>query len=110
MYNSVLYQHNHVYNLPIYFCGSQCIKMLVSCTKIHSSLNCFLQKYGTFANRARRAFEIFTGAGMAMNGVRTCGDYMFSGHTATVTLLNFFVTECKYFICCFGGNSAKNNV
>ena len=52
----------------------------------------------------KRAFEIFTGAGMAMNGVRTCGDYMFSGHTATVTLLNFFVTECKLFLRLFLNN------
>ena len=35
------------------------------------------------------------GFGMALQGVRSCGDYMFSGHTCVVTMLNFFVTECK---------------
>ena len=53
------------------------------------------QLYGDIWTRLSRAFEIFFGVGMSVNGVRTCGDYMFSGHTVSVTLLNFFITECK---------------
>lgn len=44
----------------------------------------------------RRTLEIATGFGMTLQGVRTCGDYMFSGHTVCITMLNFFISECKY--------------
>ena len=44
-----------------------------------------------------KALEIWRGFGMNVQGVRTCGDYMFSGHTVTMTMLNFFITECIYY-------------
>lgn len=46
--------------------------------------------------RISRAYTIWSGLGMSIRGVRTCGDYMFSGHTVALTTLNFFITECEY--------------
>ncbi|XP_047986367.1 ceramide phosphoethanolamine synthase-like [Leguminivora glycinivorella] len=46
-----------------------------------------------WGRRLRQAYDIWSGAGMSVRGVRTCGDYMFSGHTVALTLLNFFITE-----------------
>ena len=46
--------------------------------------------------RIQQAYLIWQGGGMSIQGVRTCGDYMFSGHTVVLTLMNFFITECKF--------------
>ena len=45
--------------------------------------------------RLTRTFEIWKKFGMSLQGVSSCGDYMFSGHTAIITIFNFFITECK---------------
>lgn len=54
-----------------------------------------LQTYDDTFAKIERALAIWSGFGMTLAGVQTCGDYMFSGHTVVITMLNFFVTECK---------------
>ena len=53
------------------------------------------QRYGDWYTRLQRTFEIWQGMGMSLQGVRSCGDYMFSGHTSVITMLTFFITECR---------------
>nr|VZH89365.1 unnamed protein product [Spirometra erinaceieuropaei] len=59
----------------------------------HLSTECRPFVFHSFSERLLRAAEIFLGLGMTLRGVRTCGDYIFSGHTAVITMLNFFITE-----------------
>lgn len=62
-----------------------------------------LETFEAIGIRISRAYTIWSGLGMSIQGVRTCGDYMFSGHTVALTTLNFFITECKYL-----NNSSKS--
>jgi len=72
----------------------RCITMLITSLSVPGiHLECAGRVYGDFDTRFRQAFTILAGLGMSVRGVRTCGDYMFSGHTVSVTLLNHFITE-----------------
>lgn len=48
-------------------------------------------------SKISQAYTIWKNAGLSIRGVRTCGDYMFSGHSVVLTMLNFFITECNYY-------------
>merc|ERR1719300_1168431 len=72
----------------------RCFTMLITSLSVPGvHLDCKPRPYGSWASRLHEAYIIWSGAGMSLQGVRTCGDYMFSGHTVSLTLLNFFITE-----------------
>jgi len=72
----------------------RCVTMLLTSLSVPGvHLDCKPRPYATWANRLYNAYIIWSGAGLSMKGVRTCGDYMFSGHTVSLTLINFFITE-----------------
>lgn len=72
----------------------RCVTMLITSLSVPGKhLDCSPRPYGDIWNKLYNAYVIWTGAGMTLQGVRTCGDYMFSGHTVALTLLNFFITE-----------------
>jgi len=72
----------------------RCVTMLITSLSVPGKhLKCTSRPYENWLERLSQAFMIWQGGGMSIQGVRTCGDYMFSGHTVTLTLLNFFITE-----------------
>ncbi|KAJ8920876.1 hypothetical protein NQ315_015669 [Exocentrus adspersus] len=80
----------------------RCVTMLITSLSVPGAhLQCQPRNYPTqgslrfsdLAKKLSQAYVIWRGAGMSIQGVRTCGDYMFSGHTVALTMLNFFITE-----------------
>ncbi|XP_072159026.1 sphingomyelin synthase-related protein 1 [Bemisia tabaci] len=81
----------------------RCITMLITSLSVPGThLECNPRTYAYDENenifmdimrKVKQAYIIWRGAGMSIQGVRTCGDYMFSGHTVALTMLNFFITE-----------------
>ncbi|XP_043650912.1 sphingomyelin synthase-related 1 [Drosophila teissieri] len=82
----------------------RCVTMLITSLSVPGThLQCSQKDFaiddpnvdmvGALIIRMSRAYRIWSGLGMSIQGVRTCGDYMFSGHTVALTLLNFFITE-----------------
>ncbi|XP_068744306.1 sphingomyelin synthase-related protein 1-like [Montipora capricornis] len=97
----VMFFHKHrliVVRRMAALCGTvfllRCVTMFVTSLSVPGiHLECSGKLYGDTWAKIQRAFVILFGFGLSVNGVRTCGDYMFSGHTVTITLLNFFISE-----------------
>ena len=53
------------------------------------------QDFVTIGVRLKKATLIFVGQGMSSFGVKTCGDYLYSGHTCTLVLATHFINECE---------------
>ncbi|CAF3196640.1 unnamed protein product [Rotaria socialis] len=70
------------------------ITMLVTSLSVPGPhLECTPLQYGTTREIFTRWLQIFLFQGLSIHGIRSCGDYMFSGHTVMLTLLNHCITE-----------------
>eukprot|EP01116_Phalansterium_solitarium_P025652 TRINITY_DN9911_c0_g1_i1.p1 TRINITY_DN9911_c0_g1~~TRINITY_DN9911_c0_g1_i1.p1 ORF type:complete len:432 (-),score=155.32 TRINITY_DN9911_c0_g1_i1:233-1528(-) len=72
----------------------RCLTMFVTSLSVPGAhLKCDVCVGASLEEKLAHAYLIISGLGLSVNGVRTCGDYMFSGHTVMLTLLNYFITE-----------------
>jgi hypothetical protein len=60
----------------------------------HPAIECSGRVASTPWEYLQRTVDVYIHGGLYINGVKICGDYMFSGHTSGVTLLSLFI--CHY--------------
>lgn len=69
----------------------RCATMFITSLSVPGShLDCAPRAPAELSTKIHQAWIIWQGGGLSIKGVRTCGDYMFSGHTTALTILNFF--------------------
>ncbi|OWA51986.1 Sphingomyelin synthase-related protein 1 [Hypsibius exemplaris] len=91
-YRFILIRRYFVLMGSIFILRSICM-LITSMSVPGRHLKCAGKNFGDSGLRLRQALVIARGFGMSIQGVRTCGDYMFSGHTVVITVLNHFITE-----------------
>jgi len=98
---SILVLHRHrLIIIRRLFAIAAALYFLRSLTMVFTSLpvatektDCRPEKLISFAARLKKATLIFVGQGMSSFGVKTCGDYLYSGHTCTLVLATHFINE-----------------
>ncbi|KAF1747530.1 hypothetical protein GCK72_023995 [Caenorhabditis remanei] len=72
----------------------RCFTMLITSLSVPGiHLQCEARPNTTMQEKLHKAFHIWSNLGMSLHGVRSCGDYMFSGHTTVITIISHFITE-----------------
>jgi len=72
----------------------RCVTMFVTSLSVPGvHLKCDARVGSSMEEKLAEAWRIMSGLALSINGLRTCGDYMFSGHTIVMTLLNYFINE-----------------
>ncbi|CAB3400987.1 unnamed protein product [Caenorhabditis bovis] len=72
----------------------RCFTMLITSLSVPGNhLHCEARPNTTLGEKLKLAFHIWSNLGMSLHGVRSCGDYMFSGHTTVITMISHFITE-----------------
>jgi hypothetical protein len=68
---------------------ADCVSVLIGSMLLFSP-----QNYSSLLSMVRQSLLILFGGGMSLNGIQSCGDYIFSGHTVVLTVLNYFIITC----------------
>lgn len=91
-YRMIILRRLFVIAAALYFLRS--VTMLVTSLPVATQLtDCQPKDFVTIGVRLKKATLIFVGQGMSSFGVKTCGDYLYSGHTCTLVLATHFINE-----------------
>ncbi|XP_063445713.1 sphingomyelin synthase-related protein 1-like [Mytilus trossulus] len=91
-YRFILLRRMFVIAASIFLFRSICV-IVTSLPMPQENFNCEKLVFKNGWERFSRALEIYSGMGMKVSGLKTCGDYMFSGHTVTITTLILLINE-----------------
>lgn len=91
-YRFIILRRMFVIAASIFLFRSICV-VVTSLPMPQEHFNCEKLVFKNGWERFSRALEIYSGMGMKVSGLKTCGDYMFSGHTVTITTLILLINE-----------------
>ncbi|CAF0848198.1 unnamed protein product [Didymodactylos carnosus] len=90
----IMFHRHRLIILRRLFAIAAALYFLRSLTMVFTSLpvateitDCKPHRLPNMPARLRKALLIFIGQGLSLYGVRTCGDYLYSGHTCTLILI-----------------------